>query len=90
MVDVAVGETQFLCTPCFIRLAADMVAAITEPNDPNVAAALEAVGVGVPEQPPGPTGKPRGHNAPVTNTDPDLFASFDDVTTYEDLPDEFR
>lgn len=77
VIDIRSGTTEFVCLPCFVRLAGDLVAAVTETNNPALAAAL-AYDAGNPvAQAPGPTGKRRGKNAPVTTIDPDLFDVFD-------------
>lgn len=90
LVDVRSGDTEMLCTPCYIRLASDMVEAITNPEDPNVAAALAAVGVAAGEQAPGPTPRRGRRNAPVTSDDSDLFDAFDGRLDADELPEEFR
>lgn len=90
IINVRDGTTEFLCLPCFVRLASDVVAAMTEADNPDVQAAM-AYAAGRPaDLVPGPTGKRRGHNAPATADDPDLLAEFDSVITVDDLPDEFR
>jgi hypothetical protein len=90
IVSVADNSVEMLCVPCYVRLAADMIAAITEPSDPGVMEALRAIGMDNAETVPGPSGNPRGHNAPVGADDPAVFEAFNDVITVEDLPDEFR
>lgn len=87
---VSDGTTEFVCIPCFVKLASDMVAAITDGDDPNVKAAMEWASANPSESAPGPTGKRGKHNAPATNDDPDLLDAFDDVITVDDLPEEFR
>jgi hypothetical protein len=73
-----------------IRLASDMVAAITESDNPDVAAKLSVVSGEVLESTPGPKGRTRGHNAPATTDDPDVFAAYDGVITEDELPEAFR
>lgn len=90
VINVQDGSAEFLCLPCFVRLATDMVAAVTNPDDPKVREAMAAAASNVIEMAPGPKGKSRGHNAPATNNDPDLLDSFDDVVTVDELPPEFR
>lgn len=87
---VSDGTTEFVCIPCFVKLASDMVAAIVDGDDPNVKAAMEWASANPSESAPGPTGKRGKHNAPATNDDPDLLDAFDDVITVDDLPEEFR
>lgn len=90
LVSVRDGTTEFLCVPCMIRLASDMVEAITNPDSPAVAEAMANAGIF--EQPPMPAHvvKGKGHNAPATNLDPDLFDSYDSVITEDELPEAFR
>jgi hypothetical protein len=38
------STTQFLCVPCFVNAAMVIVAAITEPDNPDVMSAVEAYG----------------------------------------------
>lgn len=90
VVQVADGTTEFLCWPCFIKLSADILAAITETDNPTINLALASMnGLGG-QAVPGPTGRDRGHNAPATSDDADLFAAYDDVVTLEELPEDFR
>lgn len=84
------NSVEMLCIPCYIKVAADMVAAITDTDNPDVMAALQSVAVDNAEAASGPKGKPRGHNAPSGFNDPDILEVFDSVITTEDLPDEFR
>lgn len=90
IVSVSDNDVQMLCLPCYVRLAADMIAAVTEPDNPAVMEALRAVAMDNVTQAPGPSGKPRGHNAPAGTDDPGIFEAFDSVVTVDDLPDEFR
>lgn len=87
---VSDGTTEFVCIPCFVKLASDMVAAITDSEDPNVKAAMEWASANPAESAPGPTGKRGKHNAPATNDDPDLLDAYEDIITVDDLPEEFR
>jgi hypothetical protein len=90
VIDVADGTTQFLCLPDYVRLAVDMVAAVSNPTDPKVIAAM--AGNVAPESVPmrgrGPAS--RGRNAPVTADDDDLIEAYTGVITEDELPDEFR
>ncbi len=90
IIDVASGTTEFLCLPDFARLAADLIAAVTDADDPNVIAAMAYATTEAQPGAPGPRGKRRGHNAPVTNADDDVFAAYDNVITAEELGDEFQ
>ena len=90
LVDVQSGETLFLCVPCYVKTAADMIAAITDPDNPDVQAAMREAATG--EQAPvtGTRVRRRGHNAPATADDPDLITAYDDRITVDELPDEFK
>lgn len=90
LVTVIDGSTEFVCTPCFIRLAADMVEAITNPESPEVAERLALVGVAAGDQAPGPAGNRRGKNAPATNASAELYEAFDTRVMPDELPDDFR
>lgn len=90
IVSVIDNSVECLCVPCYIKLAADMVAAITDPDSPEILAKLQAVAQDNVDSAPGPRGKPRGRNAPAGNYDPDVFEAFDTVVTTDDLPEEFR
>lgn len=90
MVDVQAGETMFLCVPCFIRVASDMVEAITNPDNPKVQFAITQEGMDAAEAAPGPTAKGRGKNAPAGSDDDDLLEAFNSVITVDELPDAFR
>lgn len=90
VVSVADGSAEMLCLPCYVRLATDMVAAVTDPSDPKVREAMSALAEMPIQTVPGPSGKPRGHNAPATSDDIDDFEAFEDIITTDDLPDEFR
>lgn len=89
-VTVADGTTEFLCLPCFVRLASDLLEAVTEPDSPRVKAAVAAMGTV--DNVPMTSGKvkSRGRNAPADSEDPDLFMAFDSVITEDELPEAFR
>lgn len=89
-VSVSDGTTEFLCLPCMVRLATDMVAAVTEPDNPTLLQAL--AGAGHVDSAPMANGgvKRRGKNAPVTADDDDLLSAYEDVITEDELPEAFR
>ncbi len=89
-ISVRDGTTEFLCLPCFVRLASDMVQAVTTPDPGREAAWLKAMSPLEHAHTTGSAPKARGHNAPATNDDPELFDSFDSVITEDELPEEFR
>lgn len=89
-ISVRDGTTEFLCLPCFIRLAHDMLAAVTEPDPEQVAKWLKAISP-LDQAPMKSNGAKRGRkNAPATNDDPDLFDAFDSRIDASELPQEFR
>lgn len=90
VISVQDGTTEFLCMPCFVKLAADMVTALVNEDSANVQAKVRKAGT-VDQAPMSGNGaRPRGHNAPATTDDPDLFAAYDAVITAEELPEAFR
>lgn len=89
-VSVADSTTEFLCLPCFVKLAADIVAAITSPDAEDVKSALNGAPGFRPVQTPRAKAKTRGHNAPVGTEDDDLLSSFDSTITVDELPPEFK
>lgn len=90
VINVADGTTDFLCLPCYVRLAADMVAAVTDPSDPKVQAAMADMQP-FEAAPMSDNGiRARGHNAPATSEDDDLLEAYEGVITVDELPDEFK
>lgn len=89
-ISVRDGTTEFLCLPCFVRLAHDMLATVTEPDPEQTAKWLQTISPldNAPQRDGG--AKRRGHNAPATNLDPELFDAFDAVITEDELPEEFK
>lgn len=90
VVTVVDSTTLFLCAPCFIRTALEMVQAITEPYAAETLMAVQHSGSTHPVPMDGETVRGRGHNAPAESDDPDLFEAFDSVITAEELGDEFK
>lgn len=90
VISIADGTTEFLDMGCFVKLAADVVTAIVNADSVNVDAKVRKAGTVDQVPMNGPGVKARGHNAPATTDDPDLFAAFDAVITADDLPEEFR
>lgn len=89
-ISVAGGETLFLCLPDMVRLASDIMSAVTDPDPESIAKWVTAMQPF--EQAPmrGQSARKRGHNAPAESDDPDLFAAFDSVVTEDELGDEFK
>jgi hypothetical protein len=71
------GTTQFLCTPCFVQSAMDMVTAIINPDDPEVQKRIAEAGDidTVPMM--GRQVAKRGHEAPTDSLDPDAIDTFE-------------
>lgn len=89
VVSVSDGSTEFLCLPCYVKLATQMVEAVTNPNGELVMAAIAEAGKLDQAPMRQPITRSRGHHAPTTDDDPDLLEAFDSVVTTDDLPDEF-
>lgn len=89
-ISVRDGTTEFLCLPCFIRLAHDILSAVTEPDPEQVAKWLHTISPLAQAPMNGTAPRKRGHNAPATADDPELFDAFDAVITPDELPPEFR
>lgn len=90
LVDVRSGETLFVCVPCYVKLAQDMLTAILESDDPTVQAAMELSQQIAANGVPGPKAKRGRRNAPADVDDPNVFEAFDSVVTANELPEEFR
>jgi hypothetical protein len=76
--------------PCFVKLASDVLTAMTEGVSPEVAAELAAM-TGDNIAPMNGSGvRARGKNAPVDTDDPDLVEAFDSRVTVDELGDEFK
>lgn len=90
IIDVQSGETLFLCVPDFVRVASDMVAAMTNPDDPNVVAAMAAASEIKGESAPGPRPKRGRKNAPAGTEDDEVLEAFSATITVDELPDAFR
>lgn len=89
-VSVRDGTTEFLCLPCMVQLAADMVKAVTDPHHLDVIQAVNGAGT-IDQSPMSGNGAKGGRkNAPATNLDPELFDSFDSVITEDELPEAFK
>lgn len=90
IVSVADGSTNFVCTPCYLKLAQEILNAVLNPDDPKVQRAMAEYEAG--EQAPmarkPKTGR-RGH-APVGTDDEIGLEAFNSVITADDLPPEFR
>jgi hypothetical protein len=90
MVDAQSGDTLFVCIPCFVRQAMEMVAAFISSDDPATQAVVEEMERRQGEPVPGPTGRKRGRNAPVGKAGEDLFDEYGEGAVFAALPEEFR
>lgn len=90
IVQVVDGTTEFACLPCFVRLASDMVTAVTEGISDGAQSELRELGAA--DMAPMQNGRVRGRgkNAPADADDPDLIEAFDSRVTVEDLGEEFK
>ena len=89
-VSVADGTTEFPCLPCFVKLAADIVAAVTSEPGAEMMAALADM-QSVDNAPMNrPSRRKRGHEAPVNGDSQALIDAFDSRITTEELGDEFK
>ena len=89
-ISVRDGTTEFLCLPCFVRLAHDILAAVNEPDPEQVAKWLKTISPLAPAPQHGKTARKGKHNAPATADDPELFDAYDSVITEDELGEEFR
>lgn len=89
IVTVADSSTELLCTPCFIKVAADMVTAITSPQDLSVLAAMQDAAASNQEHVPGPTAKHGRRNAPATNESAAVFEAYDETAEFNAETGEF-
>lgn len=76
--------------PCFIRLAHDILSAVTEPDPEQVAKWLKVISPLDAAPMKGSAPRKGRHNAPATTEDPELFEAFDSVITEDELPPEFK
>lgn len=90
IVTVQDATTEFLCLPCFLKLASDVLEAVVNPDNPDVIEAINNAGTVEQAKMNGAGPRKRGKNAPVTSDDPDLLEAFDSVITEDELPPEFR
>jgi hypothetical protein len=89
-ISVRDGTTEFLCLPCMVRLAVQMVESVQTPDSPIVQDALRDFPVADLTADSTTIAKPRGKHAPATTDDDDLIEAFSGVITEDELPDEFR
>lgn len=89
-ISVRDGTTEFLCLPCFVRLAGDIVSAVVDVTPEKEMKWLKSMSPLTSTPMSGNGARRRGHNAPATSDDPELFDAFDDVITEDELPPEFK
>jgi hypothetical protein len=90
VISVADSTTEFLCIPCYVRMASDLVEVITNPDSEAARTVSSAAGAYDTAPMHSPPVRRRGHHAPATASDPDILAAFDSVVTADELSDEFR
>lgn len=90
IVSVSDSTTEFLCMPCYVRLATDMIAAVVDQSDPKVQDMMRAMAGVEMNTTPGPTALPGRKNAPATSNDPDLIEAYEEIIAADDLPEEFK
>lgn len=83
MVTVSDGASEFLCTPCLIKTATEMVAAMIQADNPEVRAALESLGTPGEDRVPGPAGRERGENGPAGSG---ITVQFEEYSPQVDSP----
>jgi hypothetical protein len=79
------SSTQMLCTPCFVRTAADMLEAMLNPDDPEVQQRIASAGDidTVPMK--GRQVAKRGHEAPADSLDPDAIEVFESYVLDDEI-----
>lgn len=90
VVDIRSGDAIMACTPCYVRMAIDMINAITNPDSPEVAEAVRVMGIAEQTTMGDQTVKPRGHNRPADTPDFLTPEEDDDIITVDQLPEAFR
>lgn len=81
------STTLMLCVPCYVRTAMDVVAAITEPNNPDVRDRIADAGMVDTVPMTGRQVAPRGHEAPVDSMDPDAIETFESYILDDEVSD---
>ncbi len=90
VVTVQGTDTMFLCTPCFVTTAGEMLEAMINPQNSEVIRKMAEAG-DVPQIPMNGSGpRKRGHNAPAETEDPDAIERFESFVLEDELPDGFR
>lgn len=90
LIQVQDNSSLFLCLPCFVRTADEIVKAITTGDAPGTETEQAELDAMRRDQVPGPRAKRGRHNAPSGTDDPDLVEAFDSRIYEDELPDEFR
>ena len=90
LITVSDSTTEFLCLPCLVHLAGDLVEAVVNPDNPEVQRKMSEAGEIVQAPMTGDAVPERGHNAPIGTDDEDLITEFSDVITVDQLPEAFR
>ena len=87
VVNVADSDTQFLCVPCFVKVAGDFVEAMMNPENEHVQAAVALRNQIAAGHVPGPSGKRGRRNAPSGIHDVDVLSAFDPYTDIDEAED---
>lgn len=90
LLQVTDGSSLYLCIPCFVRTAIEIVKAMTEGLPPEVQETANELAAMQADMTPGPTAKRGRHNAPVGNDSPELIEAFDTRVYEDELGDEFK
>jgi len=84
------STSDFLCIPCFLKLASQILDAFEESDPEIIRAAIEDM-TSQPQAPMNENGvKPMGENPPVDMAVPEAFEPERKVITVDQLPPEFR
>lgn len=89
-VSVADGTTEFCCLPCFVKLASEIVEAVTSGEGVEMMQALAELSQVESAPMRENTTRKRGKNAPVNADDDDVVEAFDAIITEDELPEKFR
>jgi len=90
LISVVDSTTEFVCLPCFLKLASEILEAVINPDNPDVLTAIAQAGQVEQARQNGSGPKRRGKNAPANTDDPNLIEAFDSAITVDELPEEFR
>lgn len=84
------GSTLMLCTPCHIKLAIELVDAMTGDVSPEVEATRQELNAMDQAPQTGSRARRGRHNAPVGTTSDDLIEAYDSAVTVDELDDSLN